>query len=86
VAGIQCLASDKRLRSAADFSPDPDRVVAEDRVQASLEVELDEAAMGVMVRRLGEVQLRQVRDFLSLASFHGGYTVRSVGRVQRSAS
>lgn len=36
VAGVQCLASDKRLRSAADFNPDPDRVVEEERVAASL--------------------------------------------------
>ena len=76
VAGVECLASDKRLRSAADFSPDPDRVVEEERVGASLSVSIDEDAMQLMVRRLGEVQVRQVRDFLGLASFHGGYTVR----------
>ena len=76
VAGVQCLASDKRLRSAADFSPDPDRVVEEERVCASLDVSIDEDAMRLMTRRLGEVQLRQARDFLGLASFHGGYTVR----------
>ena len=35
--------------------------------------------MQLMVRRLGEVQMRQVRDFLGLASFHGGY--RSQGRA-----
>jgi len=76
VAGVECLASDKRLRSAADFSPDPDRVVEEERVLASLGVSIDEDAMQLMVRRLGEVQVLQVRDFLGLASFHGGYTVR----------
>jgi hypothetical protein len=76
VAGVECLASDERLRSAADFSPDPDRVVEEERVGASLSASIDEDAMQLMVRRLGEVQVRQVRDFLGLASFHGGYTVR----------
>ena len=79
VAGGQCLASDKRLRSAADFSPDPDRVAEEARVCASLGVPVDEDTMRLLVRRLGEFQLRQVRHFLELASFHGGYTVRSVG-------
>ena len=77
VAGGQCLASDKRLRSAADFSPDPDRVVEEERVGNSLGVSIDEDAMRLMIRRLGEVQMRQVRHFLELASFHGGYTVRN---------
>jgi hypothetical protein len=76
VASVECLASDKRLRSVADFSPDPDRVVKEERVWASLGVSIDEDAMQFMVCRLGEVQVRQVRDLLGLASFHGGYTVR----------
>jgi hypothetical protein len=79
VAGVQCLASDRRLRASADFSPDPDRVVDETRVIASLDVPIDEDAMRLMIRRIGEVQLRQVRDFLTLASFHGGYTVRDAG-------
>jgi hypothetical protein len=39
-------------------------------------VSIDEDVMQLMVRRLGEVQMRQVRDFLALASFHGGYTIR----------
>ena len=76
VAGVQCFASDKRLRSAADFSPDPDRVIEEERVCASLGVSIGEDEMQLMVRRPGEVQLCQARDFLGLASFHGGYTVR----------
>jgi hypothetical protein len=77
VAGVECLASDERLRSAADFSPDPDRVVEEERVRASLGVPLDEDAIKLMERRLGEVQESQVHHFLVLASFHGGYTVRT---------
>lgn len=77
VAGVECLASDERLRSAADFSPDPDRVVEEERVCASLGIAIDEDATQLMVRRLGERRVLQVREFLGLASFHGGYTVRN---------
>jgi hypothetical protein len=79
VAGVECLASDERLRSAADFSPDPDRVVEEERVRASLGVWIDEDAIQLIERRLGEVQARHVYHFLVLASFHGGYTVRKAG-------
>ena len=35
--------------------------------------------------RIGEVQLRQFRDFLDLASFHGAYTVRNMGWPERLA-
>jgi hypothetical protein len=77
IAGVQALSTDPRLRATADFSPDSDRVVSEARVRASLAVQLDEAAILAMVRRLGEVQVHQLREFMQLASFHGGFTIRN---------
>jgi hypothetical protein len=78
VAGVQGLANDRRLRAAADFSPDRDRVVEQDRVTASLAVELGESEQQLLIRRLGTSQVGQIQEFLTLASFHGGYTVRRI--------
>ena len=77
VAPLQRLPRDGRLRRAEDFLPDADAVVPAERIEASLEAEADEAGMELLTRRLGN-RWTEFREFLSLASFHGGYTVRQI--------
>jgi hypothetical protein len=75
VASIDALEIDQRLR-VSDFLPNPDGVASEERVQASYE------AMGAVWDELwlswDTTELERIREFLSLATFHGGFVVRAV--------
>ncbi len=77
VAPISRLRKDERLRRAEDFLPDADTVVPPERVKASLEADVGEDGMVLLEQRVGALA-EQFRHFLSLASFHGGYTLRTV--------